>query len=206
MDDDFEFEFEEGEDDVYTDFRHAAKDGDNAMTEQRWDDAFSCYLSAWEILCEDQPEHEAHEAFWLVLNWANCSFMSGDYPDCLDRLHEALGIFRDFGLVVGNPVFHLRVGQCLFELAENDEQRSDANGQVIDNLSRALICGGIEIFEQEDRKYLEPVLAVLEPPEGFGSWEDARGEAGCSLDLLNKSTGFLRSVFEAKYSKALPFE
>ena len=206
MDDDFDFEFEESEDDFYTDFRHAATDGDNAMSEKRWDDAFSCYYSAWEILCEDQPEHQAYEAFWLVVNWANSSFMSGDFSDCLDRLHEALGIFRDFGLVVGNPFFHLRVGQCLFELAESDEERGDAEGQVIDNLSRALICGGIEIFDQEDQRYLAPVLSVLEPPEGYGSWQDARGEAGCSLDLLNDSTGFVRASIESKYSKALPFD
>ena len=206
MDDDFEFDFDDGDEEEYTDFRHAFRDGDEAMSENEWDDAFSCYCSAWELLCEDKPEHGAHEAFWLIASWANASFMSGDFQDCLERLNESLEIFGDRDLVVGNPFFHLRVGQCMYELAESDEKRTDASGAVIENLARALICGGIEIFEQEEQKYLESVLAILDPPEGFDSWQDANGEAGCSLTMLNDSTGFLRSLFEAKYSKPLPLD
>lgn len=192
------------ESDEVLDFRQAIRDADQAMEENDWEEAYLSLADAWDILCEDKPDHKAHEAFWLVLSWANAAFMSQEFDDCLEKLSEALKIFRDHELVIGNPFFHLRVGQCLFELAESDSERTDATGQVVDNLARALICGGIEIFENEDTKYLELVLAVVEAPDGFSSWHQARGQGAC-LGMLDQSAGFLRSHFEKKYGKQIPF-
>ncbi len=71
---------------------------------------------------------------------------------------------------------------------------------TIDNLARALICGGIEIYRHEDEKYLEPVIQVLHPPTGFSSWHEAVGE-GCSVDKLNGVSGFPADLIVAKYAR-----
>ncbi len=187
------------------DFRTDIRIADESMAANQLDKAYNYYSDAWETLCEDRPEHKPEEAFWLMMSWANSVFAAQDYEQCYEIMGEAYAIFKDMGLVVGNPFFHLRVGQSAYELAETDEQRFDQSGQAIDNLARALITGGIEIFAGEDDRYLTPVLDVLRPPEGFESWHDATGQ-GCSIDLLDTSTGHLRSVFEKKYGRPLPLD
>ena len=57
---------------------------------------------------------------------------------------------------VGNPLLHLRIGQCAYNLE---------NARIYeDNLSRALICGGLHIFENERNEYKETALKLLNPP------------------------------------------
>jgi hypothetical protein len=111
-------------------------------------------------------------------------------------------LFKDLGYVVGNPFFHLRVGQASFEL-ESPEDR-DEQGMTIDNLARALICGGIEMFTNEDPKYLATILPVLLPPLGYATWHEATGQ-GCSIDKLNGATGFLADTFATKYGTRPPY-
>ncbi len=133
---------------------------------------------------------------------ANAQFCLGDFEGTLDTGATIFNIFKDVGHVVGNPFFHLRMGQASFEL-ENPATRDTAS-MSIDNLARALICGGIEIFSNEDPKYLAPVLQVLRPPAGFDSWRSAQGQ-GCALDQLNGASGFLAALFESKYGAPPPY-
>ena len=177
--------------------------------------AKSHYHAAWEdyaaqrrtaadagkVRAFDQ-KHTSEDAFWLLLSGANAQFSAGDFEDCLDTCITAFELFKELGYVVGNPFFHLRLGQASFEV-EPPEDR-DEGGMTIDNLARALICGGIEIFNNEDAKYLEPVLEVLDPPAGFSSWHEAAGE-GCSVDKLNGASGFLVDVFTRKYGAPPPY-
>ena len=48
---------------------------------------------------------------------------------------------------IGNPFIHLRLGQCQFELGNPDRSA--------DELMRAYMGGGPEIFGNDDPKYLE---------------------------------------------------
>ena len=141
------------------------------------------------------------DAFWLLISGANAQFCGGDFEGCLDTCWYAFDLFKDLGYVVGNPFFHLRLGQASFELDPPGER--DPAETTIDNLARALICGGIEIYRHEDDKYLEPVLQVLLPPQGFSSWHEAAGE-GCSVDKLNRVSGFLADLITTKYGTPPP--
>ena len=47
------------------------------------------------------------------------------------------------------PFFHLRVGQCKYELAPEAERRLQGPGLAVDDLARALIGAGIEPDELE---------------------------------------------------------
>jgi hypothetical protein len=57
-----------------------------------------------------------------------------------------------------------------------------------DNLARALIGGGVELFDGEEPALLAGVVAGLPPPVGYASWEATRGEAvAATRDLLGFS-------------------
>jgi hypothetical protein len=47
---------------------------------------------------------------------------------------------------LGNPFLHLRFGQCQFELGELD--------RAADELMRAYMAAGAEIFKDQDPKYI----------------------------------------------------
>lgn len=198
-----------------TDFDRLRQLGDASMRSGDIRCANEHYYAAWDDYAAKRKEaaargtveqfdeaHTAENAFWLLLSGANAQFCIGDFDGCLDTGVAAFNLFKDLGLVVGNPFFHLRVGQASFEV-EAPESR-DENGMAIDNLARALICGGIEIFKHEDAKYLDAVLKVLRPPAGFSSWHEATGE-GCSVDKLNGATGFLADFFATKYGSPPPY-
>lgn len=198
------------------DFTTLRRQADDAMRKGDFQAANRLYCAAWDhygdqrvaaseagTVREFDKQHPAEEAFWLLLSGANAQFHVGDFEGCLDTGVTAFELFKDLGFVVGNPFFHLRVGQASFELEEPDEH--DEKGTAIDNLARALICGGIEIFSGETPKYLEAVTAVLKPPEDFSSWHEAKN-VGCCLSNLNGASGYLAEVFTEKYGSPPPYE
>jgi hypothetical protein len=57
---------------------------------------------------------------------------------------------------IGNPFLHLRLGQCQFELGNLD--------RAADELARAYMGAGLEIFDSEDAKYFEFLKMRMAPP------------------------------------------
>ncbi len=197
------------------DFIQSRQLADESMRRGDFRSANEHYCAAWDDYSEKRnaasdagslrqfdKTHTASDAFWLLLSGANAQFCSGDFEGCLDTCVTSYELFKDLGYVVGNPFFHLRLGQASFELDPPGER--DQAGMTIDNLARALICGGIEIYRHEDEKYLEPVLEVLHPPKGFSSWHEADGE-GCSVEKLNGASGFLVEFITKKYGTPPPY-
>ncbi|RQP25098.1 tetratricopeptide repeat protein [Piscinibacter terrae] len=62
---------------------------------------------------------------------------------------------------IGSPFLHLRLGQCHFELGNLD--------RAMDELARAYMGAGLDIFSQEDPKYLGFLKTRLKPPAS-GQW------------------------------------
>ncbi len=61
---------------------------------------------------------------------------------------------------IGNPFLHLRLGQCQFELADLDK--------ASDELIRAYMGAGKDIFSQDDAKYFKFLTTQAKaPPEGW---------------------------------------
>jgi hypothetical protein len=58
----------------------------------------------------------------------------------------------------GNPFLHLRLGQCRFELGDLD--------RAADELARAYMGDGEDVFEDEAPKYLAFLKTRLQPPSG----------------------------------------
>jgi hypothetical protein len=61
---------------------------------------------------------------------------------------------------IGNAFLHLRLGQSQFELGSLD--------RAADELARAYMAAGREIFDSDDEKYLAFLRTRLQPPPHWG--------------------------------------
>jgi hypothetical protein len=77
----------------------------------------------------------------LLTGAANALFMLGCHADAREAFRE--GIICPDG--IGNAFIHLRLGQVAVELGDSDRAK--------DELARAYMGGGDEIFANEDPKY-----------------------------------------------------
>ncbi len=160
------------------DFIKARQLADDAMRRGDFPSANDYYYAAWDDYSEKRQAasdagsvrefdktHPSANAFWLLLSGANAQFCSEDFEGCLDTCVIAFDLFKDLGYVVGNPFFHLRLGQASFELDPPGER--DPAEMTIDNLARALICGGIEIYSLKIRNILNQSFKCYDHPKAF---------------------------------------
>ncbi|HEX4962037.1 MAG TPA: tetratricopeptide repeat protein [Thermoanaerobaculia bacterium] len=106
----------------------------------RFREAMAVFSQALELIPEPREEWEA--ATWVLTALGDCAFQLGDFAAARGFLTRA--VQAPEGL--GNPFIHLRLGQAQLELG--NEARAK------DELARAYMGGGPEIFEDEAAKYL----------------------------------------------------
>jgi hypothetical protein len=194
-------------------FVQCQSDADQLMRDGKYVEAENVYWQAWEAYADSRIAANASgavetfddcyppsEAFWMLVSGANAQFFIGDFEGCIDTLATAFNLFKDIGLVIGNPFFHLRLGQASLKI--DPSSISDNSSAATDNLARALICGGTEIFKGEDPSFLTEITAILRPPAGYSSWDEV-SDYGCSVDKLSEARGFLRDVIAEKYSRSI---
>ena len=99
------------------------------------------------------PTEDWSAAFWLYTAIGDSYFLAGDY----ERARVALNQAQLFDESLDNPFIWLRRGQVYYELG--DTKLAD------DCLASAYMLGGTEVFDREDPKYAEYILAKLHPPE-----------------------------------------
>lgn len=114
--------------------------------------ALNFYWKAWDLLPEPKSDWDA--ATWILAAIGDANFMGGDFEAGRDNLSNAMHCPG----AIGNPFLHMRLGQCHFELGHLD--------RAADELTRALMGAGEEMFEDEDPKYLAFLKTKLEPPPG----------------------------------------
>lgn len=161
--------------------------------------ADDAYLEAWN-LCRNDKELPAEQKFWLLFTVLNVKYLAKDYQKAFGML-QLIAQYFEAEIFVGNPLFHLRVGQLYHEL-----EGGGKNPRIDDELARALIGGGVEIFDGEDPKFLARIRKVLKPPAGAKSWEATRGQGGATRDRLNGAGGFLAALLKQKLGKAPPYK
>jgi hypothetical protein len=84
-----------------------------------------------------------------------CSFRSASWESALAPLQDSIICPG----TLGNPWVHLRLGQVRCELGDKP--------RAADELARAYMGGGREVFEGQDPKYFALVESVLRPPPGM---------------------------------------
>lgn len=119
---------------------HCAE-GDELLEDGQYEAALKEYFAAEALIPEPKNEWEA--ATWVYSAIGDVFFFQDDYESCLNAFHRA--VVSPDGL--GNPFIHMRLGQCQYELGNLPK--------AADELARAYMGAGDEIFEDDDPKYFE---------------------------------------------------
>ena len=99
---------------------------------------------------------------WFLSSIGDAQWHAGDHQRGIDTWRDAI-LYGG----LGNPFVHLRRGQTLFQLGNQEESANE--------LLRALLIAGAEIFDAEPDIYWEFITAVAKPPEGLSSWNGFPG-------------------------------
>jgi tetratricopeptide (TPR) repeat protein len=121
--------------------------GDEFAHDKKYDQAIAEYQKAWDLLPDPKTEWDA--ARWLLAAIGDAYFLDERFDRSLAFFTSAI-VSTAGGL--GNPFLHLRRGESLFELGRRDEAG--------DELMRAYMGAGPEIFKTEDAKYLAYLKTV----------------------------------------------
>src|SRR5262245_39788873 len=114
--------------------------GDALVEQQQFEKAFYCYRDALNLVPEPVEAWEA--TTWILSAIGDLYFLEGKFEKAVVAFEDAVRC--PGGL--GNPFIHLRLGECFFELRNQH--------RAADELTRAYMGAGREVFDTEDRKYL----------------------------------------------------
>ncbi|MFI9323777.1 tetratricopeptide repeat protein [Kitasatospora aureofaciens] len=128
-------------DEVHAEITDLCQEGDALAGMGELDEAKLRYIEALRLLPGDPRGWAA--STWIYVAIGDVHFRCGVHDKAYKCFHNAVQC--PDGL--GNPYIHLRLGQTTFELGDHD--------RAADELIRAYMGGGPEIFEEDDPKYLE---------------------------------------------------
>lgn len=128
--------------------------GEDLADEEKFAEAMEKYQAAWTLLPEPKTSHEA--ALWLLGAIADVNVLSGDFA--AGRENTALALQCPGG--AGDPMLHLRLGQCEFELGNLN--------RAADELATAYEGTGGKVFDDEGDKYF--AFLKSRRPEPPGGW------------------------------------
>ena len=119
--------------------RHCAL-GDSLAGARKFEDAIAEYNKAWLLIPDPKNDWEA--ATWVLAAIADSAYLGG----YATTARQAIEYGMTCPGALGNPFMHVRFGQILFDNNETD--------RAADELIRAYMGAGPEIFVREDSKYL----------------------------------------------------
>ena len=122
--------------------------GDSALDKQDYVTSVGEYRKAWELIPEPQVDWNA--STWVLTAIGDAYFQNGDFDYAIETLNYAMHCPN----AIGNPFIHLRLGQCRLEEGSLDK--------AADELTRAYMGAGEEIFNAEDSKYFEFLRTKIE--------------------------------------------
>lgn len=135
------------------------RDGHEHVRLRAYDAAVDRYDQALALL--PHPVKRWKATLGLQVAKADALFRAGRFVEVCETLRGAIESSRAFS----NPYLHLRLGQALLECGERRE--------AADWLAGAYLSGGRELFASDDPKYRQFIEAVLRPPSGFATWDEA---------------------------------
>ena len=127
--------------DIHQHILQLSKAGDECMERGDYSKAIDQFRAAFGLVPEPYQEWDA--SLRLLTSLGEAYYFDGEYG----QAHAALAKAMHVPGAVGNPLIHLRLGQVQFELGNAK--------RAADELLRAYMGGGEEIFEDEDEKYFE---------------------------------------------------
>jgi tetratricopeptide (TPR) repeat protein len=140
---------------IHVQITNLSEEGDALAEQARYREAIERYIAALGLLPEPKFDWEA--CTWLLAAIGDANFRGRNYEQAKVSLSDAMHCPG----AIGNPFIHLRLGQAQFELGNLE--------RAADELARAYMGGGKEIFSEDDPKYFAFLKTVLKPPAS-GEW------------------------------------
>ena len=137
-----------------------AEKGNALMEMGSFAEAEAAFREGLELL--PPPLERWSATLWFLSSMGDAQWLAGAHDRGIDTWRDAL-LYGG----LGNPFVHLRRGQTLYELGEQEEAANE--------LFRALLIAGEEIFETEPEIYWQFITTVAKPPEGIPSWNGFPG-------------------------------
>lgn len=139
---------------TYERIKALSKRGDDLVNSGEYEKAIVHYENAMTLIPEPVIDWDA--ATWLLTAIGEAWFFADNHQ----KAYKALARAMHCPGAIGNPFIHMRLGQVQLELG-NDILAAD-------ELTRAYMGGGKEIFETELPKYFKFLKTrIAEPPEGW---------------------------------------
>jgi tetratricopeptide (TPR) repeat protein len=136
-------------DDIHVQIARLSEQGNRLAEGHSFSEAREAWQHAWDLLPEPRDQWDA--AAWLLTAVGDAYFLESRYAEALEPLQRA--VLCPGGL--GNPFLHLRLGQVQFELGNMPRAK--------DELARAFMGGGDQVFANEDAKYWRFIREILRP-------------------------------------------
>ncbi|UPG92119.1 hypothetical protein L2Y96_10235 [Luteibacter aegosomaticola] len=133
---------------IYEAITSLCKGGDEFMARGELEVARGKYQEALQLLPADHKQWEA--ATWIYVALGDLDFRSENFERAFRSYINAVQCAGG----LGNPYVHLRIGQSAFELGDL--------GRAADELARAYMGAGLDIFMEDDPKYLEFLETKIE--------------------------------------------
>lgn len=143
------------DDSIYDQIRKLCEQGDLLIKSGDFRGALPLFHQSWELLPEPKEDWDA--STWILCAIGDAHFFLGDFDSVSSAFSNA--VHCPNGL--GNPFIHLRLGEAAFELGKLDK--------ATDELTRAYMGAGREIFASEDPKYFTFLKSFLKPMPGHES-------------------------------------
>jgi tetratricopeptide (TPR) repeat protein len=103
--------------------------------------AIRLFYCAWTLL--PKPQTQWQEAGWVLTALGDAYFKKADYKNGEQALLSALHCPK----ALGNPIIHLRLGQCLYEMGDLPK--------ALEQFQQVVQYGGTALFSTEENKYLQ---------------------------------------------------
>ncbi len=129
---------------IYSKILELCSNGDKMVEKGEFDKAIQDYKRALDLV--PPPKNTWDTSTWIYTALGDTYFLKSDYKEAIEYFYNAMNC--PDGL--NNPFILLRLGQSLYNVDEKTKAK--------EYLLRAYMLEGLEIFQEEDDKYLQLIL------------------------------------------------
>lgn len=134
-------------DQLYSQITKSCAEGDEYIEQEQWELALEKYFEALDLIPDPVTDWSA--STWVLTAIGETYFFMADYENALHFLQNVMHCPG----AIGNPLIHLRLGQVQLELGNKAKAK--------DELTRAYMNGGEQLFEDEKSKYFDLIKTAL---------------------------------------------
>lgn len=137
---------------VQSQVRSILNDARDLIGRKEYRKAVEASLKAIAVVPDPQDQHKEMVEILATIGEANFR------AKAFDQAKNAFSDAMHFPGAIGDPQLHLRLGECQLEVGNLQRAK--------DELARAAMGGGKDIFAAEDPKYWKFISAILKAPPG----------------------------------------